>query len=71
MMLSAPFRRWRDADEPCELVSTITSLCRGGCKVVSAHLAGDGRAARPRVPPGRGFSSRRERRPGQDNACRF
>ncbi len=34
-----PFRRWRDASEPCASCE-YHSLCRGGCRVVSAHQSG-------------------------------
>ncbi|WP_045119219.1 radical SAM/SPASM domain-containing protein [Haliangium ochraceum] len=39
-----PFRQWRDAEEPCRSCD-YHRLCRGGCRVVSAHVLGD--AARP------------------------
>ncbi len=38
------FRRWREAAEPCASCE-YHALCRGGCKVVSAHVCGD--ASRP------------------------
>jgi radical SAM protein with 4Fe4S-binding SPASM domain len=35
-----PFRRWREAaEEPCRSCEAL-SLCRGGCRVVSAHVEG-------------------------------
>jgi radical SAM protein with 4Fe4S-binding SPASM domain len=44
-----PFRTWQDAREPCASC-TYHSLCRGGCKVVSAHLVGDMSAPDPECP---------------------
>ncbi|HTJ41336.1 MAG TPA: radical SAM protein [Kofleriaceae bacterium] len=41
-------RGWRAADEPCRSC-TYHALCRGGCKVVSAH-SGDARAPDPECP---------------------
>jgi MoaA/NifB/PqqE/SkfB family radical SAM enzyme len=43
------FRRWRDASEPCASCD-YHSLCRGGCKVVSAHVTGDLAAPDPECP---------------------
>ncbi|HEX5057795.1 MAG TPA: radical SAM protein [Kofleriaceae bacterium] len=43
------FRNWRAAREPCASCE-YHSLCRGGCKVVSAHLAGDLAAPDPECP---------------------
>jgi len=43
------FRRWRAAAEPCASC-TYHDLCRGGCKVVSAHVAGDPAAPDPECP---------------------
>lgn len=43
------FRRWRDAAEPCASC-TYHALCRGGCKVVSAHVTGDLSAPDPECP---------------------
>lgn len=43
------FRRWRDAREPCASC-TYHALCRGGCKVVSAHTLGDLTAPDPECP---------------------
>jgi radical SAM protein with 4Fe4S-binding SPASM domain len=43
------FRTWRDAREPCASC-TYHDLCRGGCKVVSAHVAGDLSAPDPECP---------------------
>ena len=43
------FRTWRDAREPCASC-TYHDLCRGGCKVVSAHVAGDASAPDPECP---------------------
>src|SRR5690606_30211730 len=34
------FRTWQDAREPCASCS-YHALCRGGCRVVSAHVCGD------------------------------
>jgi radical SAM protein with 4Fe4S-binding SPASM domain len=44
-----PFRDWRDAAEPCRSCA-YHDLCRGGCKVVSAHVRGDARAPDPECP---------------------
>jgi radical SAM protein with 4Fe4S-binding SPASM domain len=45
-----PFRRWQtDAQEPCRSCDYL-SLCRGGCRVVSAHVAGDAAAPDPECP---------------------
>jgi radical SAM protein with 4Fe4S-binding SPASM domain len=44
-----PFRAWRDADQPCRSCA-YHALCRGGCKVVSAHVCGDARAPDPECP---------------------
>ena len=43
------FRDWRTAREPCASC-TYHSLCRGGCKVVSSHSAGDLAAPDPECP---------------------
>jgi radical SAM protein with 4Fe4S-binding SPASM domain len=43
------FRQWRDAAEPCRSC-TYHDLCRGGCKVVSAHVLGDARQPDPECP---------------------
>ncbi len=43
------FRRWHDAAEPCASCS-YHDLCRGGCKVVSAHVLGDEHAPDPECP---------------------
>ncbi len=43
------FRQWRDAAEPCRSC-TYHELCRGGCKVVSAHVHGDARQPDPECP---------------------
>lgn len=43
------FRRWRTAAEPCASC-TYHALCRGGCKVVSAHVTGDLAAPDPECP---------------------
>lgn len=43
------FRTWRAAQEPCASCS-YHELCRGGCKVVSAHVAGDPSAPDPECP---------------------
>ena len=43
------FREWRSARQPCASCE-YHSLCRGGCKVVSAHLAGDLAAPDPECP---------------------
>ncbi len=45
-----PFRRWREAArEPCRSCDYL-ALCRGGCRVVSAHVAGDPAAPDPECP---------------------
>jgi radical SAM protein with 4Fe4S-binding SPASM domain len=44
-----PFRRWREAREPCASCD-YHSLCRGGCRVVSAHTSGDPSAPDPECP---------------------
>ena len=43
------FRTWRDAHEPCASCE-YHALCRGGCKVVSAHVTGDLAAPDPECP---------------------
>jgi radical SAM protein with 4Fe4S-binding SPASM domain len=43
------FRRWRDAGEPCRSCA-YHDLCRGGCRVVSAHTTGDDAAPDPECP---------------------
>lgn len=43
------FRRWRTAAEPCRSCD-YHDLCRGGCRVVSAHTAGDDTAPDPECP---------------------
>lgn len=43
------FRTWRDAEEPC-VSCDYHQLCRGGCKVVSRHLAGDEASPDPECP---------------------
>ena len=43
------FRTWRDAAEPCASCR-YHDLCRGGCKVVSAHVTGDAAAPDPECP---------------------
>jgi radical SAM protein with 4Fe4S-binding SPASM domain len=45
----APFRSWPTAQEPCQSCSYL-SLCRGGCRIVSAHVSGDARAPDPECP---------------------
>jgi radical SAM protein with 4Fe4S-binding SPASM domain len=45
----APFRRWREAAEPCRSCEYL-ALCRGGCRVVSAHVAGDPSVSDPECP---------------------
>jgi len=45
----APYRSWRDAQEPCNSC-TYHRLCRGGCKVVSHHVHGDATAPDPECP---------------------
>lgn len=43
------FRAWRAAREPCRSCDYL-ALCRGGCKVVSAHVTGDLAAPDPECP---------------------
>jgi radical SAM protein with 4Fe4S-binding SPASM domain len=43
------FRTWREAREPCASCD-YHALCRGGCKVVSAHTTGDPSAPDPECP---------------------
>jgi radical SAM protein with 4Fe4S-binding SPASM domain len=43
------FRTWRAAAEPCASCE-YHALCRGGCKVVSAHVMGDLAAPDPECP---------------------
>jgi radical SAM protein with 4Fe4S-binding SPASM domain len=43
------FRTWRTAAEPC-VSCRYHDLCRGGCKVVSAHVTGDLSAPDPECP---------------------
>jgi len=43
------FRTWRAAAEPCASC-TYHALCRGGCKVVAAHVTGDPSAPDPECP---------------------
>ena len=44
------FRRWREAAaEPCRSCDYL-ALCRGGCRVVSAHVAGDPAVSDPECP---------------------
>jgi len=43
------FRTWRAAREPCASCA-YHALCRGGCKVVSAHVHGDPAAPDPECP---------------------
>jgi radical SAM protein with 4Fe4S-binding SPASM domain len=52
------FRTWRDAREPCASCE-YHALCRGGCKVVSAHLAGDLTAPDPECPRVRDHAAQR------------
>jgi radical SAM protein with 4Fe4S-binding SPASM domain len=59
------FRRWRDAAEPCASCS-YHALCRGGCKVVSAHVRGDPSAPDPECP--RVVELRVAARPGEAEA---
>ena len=69
------FRGWRDAAEPCSSCE-VHDLCRGGCRVVSAHVSGslaapdpecprviDWRAAHPASDPAPGEVSTRRRLP--------
>lgn len=44
-----PFRRWREAGEPCRSCR-YHALCRGGCRVVSAHALGDPALPDPECP---------------------
>jgi len=44
-----PFRAWRNNPEPCRSCNYL-SLCRGGCRAVSAHITGDPAAPDPECP---------------------
>jgi radical SAM protein with 4Fe4S-binding SPASM domain len=43
------FRTWREAREPCASCD-YHALCRGGCRVVSLHTAGDASVPDPECP---------------------
>src|SRR6185295_8673740 len=43
-----PFRRWREAEQPCASCA-YHDVCRGGCRVVSA-FGGDASAPDPECP---------------------
>jgi len=43
------FRGWRAAAEPCASC-TYLALCRGGCRVVAAHVSGSAAAPDPECP---------------------
>jgi radical SAM protein with 4Fe4S-binding SPASM domain len=45
----AAFRSWRQAAEPCNTCEVL-HLCRGGCRVVSAHVSGSLSAPDPECP---------------------
>lgn len=45
----APFRSYAEAAEPCRSCDYL-ALCRGGCRVVSAHVLGDPRQPDPECP---------------------
>ena len=45
----AEFRNWRAAAEPCRSCQVLP-LCRGGCRVVSAHVSGSLAAPDPECP---------------------
>ena len=45
----SPFRDHLHADEPCRSC-TYLSLCRGGCRVVAAHVSGSQRDPDPECP---------------------
>lgn len=55
------FRRWRDNDEPCRSCEYL-ALCRGGCRVVSAHVTGSASAPDPECPRVQAFSAEAPRR---------
>jgi radical SAM protein with 4Fe4S-binding SPASM domain len=44
-----PFRAWRNGPEPCRSCEYLT-LCRGGCRAISAHVCGDPAAPDPECP---------------------
>lgn len=44
-----PFRTYRAAQAPCQSCEYL-ALCRGGCRVVSAHVGGDAAAPDPECP---------------------
>jgi len=54
------FRTWRDAAEPCASCE-YHALCRGGCKVVSAHVNGDPATPDPECPRVIDHATRRPR----------
>ena len=56
------FRRWREAREPCASCD-YHPLCRGGCRVVSAHVTGDLAAPDPECPRVMEHAQRRVRLP--------
>jgi len=56
------FRTWREAAEPCASC-TYHDLCRGGCKVVAAHVGGDLSVPDPECPRVIDHSSSTARRP--------
>ncbi|MCL4226767.1 MAG: SPASM domain-containing protein [Myxococcales bacterium] len=58
------FRAWRDAAEPCRSCA-YHDLCRGGCRVVSAH-AGDASSPDPECPR---VVDHRRRQPRDDAAA--
>jgi radical SAM protein with 4Fe4S-binding SPASM domain len=51
-----PFRAWRNASEPCRSCDYLP-LCRGGCRVVSAHVSGDPSTPDPECPRVIAFAS--------------
>jgi radical SAM protein with 4Fe4S-binding SPASM domain len=44
-----PFRQWRNNPEPCRSCEYL-SLCRGGCRVVAAHVTGSPLSPDPECP---------------------
>ncbi len=62
------FRTWRAAQEPCASCR-YHDLCRGGCKVVSAHVTGDLAAPDPECP--RVVDSLREHRATDERRVRL
>lgn len=63
-----PFRTWQSADEPCASCA-YHHLCRGGCKVVSAHIFGDPSKPDPECPRVVDWQERTSSAPGQEHGA--